>query len=180
MKVTTRKDVEREPTVTITREAFGLMRVMISRYVGQGTWRTQAQVEAAIAAMTPEQCGIAIDDLAAPVDRGAGQADALGIAREEVAAVEHQLSRGIDIRHTQSYRLAVAYLALVAQPAGAQAGQTEHDAYMELIYAVARKFPGETRHETALRYILNAENSSNKGCEAAANVSPPDSPRGGK
>jgi hypothetical protein len=29
--------------------------------------------------------------------------------------------------------------------------------YNELIYAVARKWPGETRHQTALRYIQQAE-----------------------
>jgi hypothetical protein len=29
--------------------------------------------------------------------------------------------------------------------------------YYELLYAVGRKYPNETRHETALRYILNAE-----------------------
>lgn len=29
--------------------------------------------------------------------------------------------------------------------------------YDELLYAVARKFPGESRHETALRYIREAE-----------------------
>jgi len=29
--------------------------------------------------------------------------------------------------------------------------------YHELLYAVARKFPGESRHETALRYIRDAE-----------------------
>jgi hypothetical protein len=32
-----------------------------------------------------------------------------------------------------------------------------HEAYQELLYAVARKFPGETRHQTALRYIREAE-----------------------
>ena len=31
------------------------------------------------------------------------------------------------------------------------------DRYNELLYAVARKFPGESRHETALRYIRDAE-----------------------
>jgi hypothetical protein len=31
------------------------------------------------------------------------------------------------------------------------------DRYNELLYAVARKFPGESRHETALRYIRQAE-----------------------
>lgn len=30
--------------------------------------------------------------------------------------------------------------------------------YAELIYAVGNKYPGETRHETALRYIRQAEN----------------------
>jgi len=29
--------------------------------------------------------------------------------------------------------------------------------YNELLYAVAQKFPGESRHETALRYIREAE-----------------------
>lgn len=29
--------------------------------------------------------------------------------------------------------------------------------YMELLYAVASKFPNETRHQTALRYIKNSE-----------------------
>jgi hypothetical protein len=29
--------------------------------------------------------------------------------------------------------------------------------YNELLYAVARKFPGETRHDTALRYIQKCE-----------------------
>ena len=31
--------------------------------------------------------------------------------------------------------------------------------YYELLYAVANKFPDETRHQTALRYIQNAENT---------------------
>lgn len=29
--------------------------------------------------------------------------------------------------------------------------------YNELLYAVSRKFPNESRHETALRYILETE-----------------------
>ena len=35
--------------------------------------------------------------------------------------------------------------------------------YQELLYAVAQKFPGETRHETALRYIRRAESASSSG-----------------
>jgi len=33
--------------------------------------------------------------------------------------------------------------------------------YQELIYAVESRFPGETRHETALRYIKSFERMSN-------------------
>lgn len=47
----------------------------------------------------------------------------------------------------------------------AKAEQREEDAkveekYNELIMAVGNKYPGETRHKTALRYIKNAENSN--------------------
>lgn len=37
--------------------------------------------------------------------------------------------------------------------------------YHELLYAVARKFPGESRHETALRYIRDTEE---RVCEAGS------------
>jgi hypothetical protein len=37
-----------------------------------------------------------------------------------------------------------------------QLGEVQ-DKYLQLIYGVARVFPGETRHETALRYIREAE-----------------------
>ena len=33
--------------------------------------------------------------------------------------------------------------------------------YYELLYGVMSKFPNETRHETALRYIRNAETHDN-------------------
>lgn len=39
--------------------------------------------------------------------------------------------------------------------------------YSELIMAVARKFPGETRHQTALRYIREAESRSELCSEAS-------------
>jgi len=35
--------------------------------------------------------------------------------------------------------------------------------YDALLYAVARKFPGESRHETALRYIQSAESAVSAG-----------------
>ena len=38
--------------------------------------------------------------------------------------------------------------------------------YQELIYAVGKKYPNETRHETALRYIRQAEQVSNAPASA--------------
>lgn len=43
---------------------------------------------------------------------------------------------------------------------GAQIKELQSN-YYELLYAVASKFPDETRHETALRYIRNAETNDN-------------------
>lgn len=42
--------------------------------------------------------------------------------------------------------------------------------YDELIYAVARKYEGETRHETALRYIREREASTGEGNCGVAKV----------
>ena len=39
--------------------------------------------------------------------------------------------------------------------------------YYELLYGVGSKFPNETRHETALRYIQNAETHNNRPAKAA-------------
>lgn len=40
--------------------------------------------------------------------------------------------------------------------------------YHELLYAVARKFPGESRHQTALRYIQEAESCKDNRAQSAA------------
>lgn len=37
--------------------------------------------------------------------------------------------------------------------------------YNELIMSVGNKYPNETRHQTALRYILQAENNTRTGSE---------------
>ena len=42
--------------------------------------------------------------------------------------------------------------------------------YYELIYAVERKFPNESRHETALKYIKQAENSKTQTASEANTV----------
>jgi hypothetical protein len=48
--------------------------------------------------------------------------------------------------------------------------------YNELLYAVARKFPGESRHETALRYIRQAEEVFAGPCMQNAAVRERESP----
>jgi hypothetical protein len=39
------------------------------------------------------------------------------------------------------------------------------NAYYELLFSVANKYPDESRHETALRYIRQAENQCNPPAE---------------
>ncbi len=39
--------------------------------------------------------------------------------------------------------------------------------YNELLYAVAKKYPGQTRHETALMYITRAEETTGDAQAAA-------------
>jgi hypothetical protein len=41
--------------------------------------------------------------------------------------------------------------------------------YLELLVAVGRKFPNESRHETALRYILSAESQTHEAAKGATN-----------
>lgn len=41
--------------------------------------------------------------------------------------------------------------------------------YNELIFEVCRKFPGESRHQTALRYIREAERIDMHTCQAGSN-----------
>ena len=41
--------------------------------------------------------------------------------------------------------------------------------YMELLYAVTNKVPDETRHQTALRYIKNAESQTNMQAKEDSN-----------
>lgn len=62
-------------------------------------------------------------------------------------------------------------------PAKEQPGeQTDIAAlYDELLFAVGNKYPGETRHQTALRYIRRAEEPSNDTAQAAM-PPPPERP----
>lgn len=70
-----------------------------------------------------------------------------------------------------------ARIAELEAAAPAQAVPDEvRKAYDELIYAVARKWPGETRHQTALRYIREREQPSTSTAACAA--TPADSQKG--
>lgn len=48
----------------------------------------------------------------------------------------------------------------VVWPLGAATGAASIEMYYELLNAVARDYPHESRHQTALRYIRNAERPS--------------------
>ena len=48
--------------------------------------------------------------------------------------------------------------------------------YYKLIWAVANKYESETRHETALRYIIQAEQSSGPFMSKKENQPPPQPP----
>ena len=53
--------------------------------------------------------------------------------------------------------------------------QSEHaeiqKKYNELLHAVGRKYPNESRHETALKYIKNAEKDDDKTAKCAGDGS---------
>ena len=55
----------------------------------------------------------------------------------------------------------------------AQPPRDVSELYHELLYAVARKFPGESRHETALRYIRDTEERAGQSgsCKQNAELS---------
>lgn len=82
-----------------------------------------------------------------------------------------------------SYTLGKTEMELSAEKLRAEAAERERDEamaelasvkadYHELIMAVGNKYPNETRHQTALRYIKNAEDSGdNRPCDARASTS---------
>jgi chromosome segregation ATPase len=65
--------------------------------------------------------------------------------------------------------LRARHAALVEEKESAQVLYLEKcDTYNELIFAVGNKYPNESRHETALRYIRNAENPTDNITHQAA------------
>ena len=56
------------------------------------------------------------------------------------------------------------FLAAICEGIAQMAWNDSRKKYHELLYAVESAHPGESRHETALRYIMERE--SNKACGA--------------
>ena len=75
------------------------------------------------------------------------------------AILDVMFNAGIDMHDVD---LTLVYRAMLAASPTPPVSEDQKDAelYKELIYAVANKFPGESRHQTALRYIRNAEKGS--------------------
>ncbi len=61
-----------------------------------------------------------------------------------------------------------ALTAAIAMLTSASSAGVVDDLYWQLIYAVESKFPNETRHETALRYIRQSENQDHGPVQEAA------------
>jgi len=79
-----------------------------------------------------------------------GDAEALRIERDALRARVKELEAQL-LEHSEVCKEG-------PRPLTQQARDAAH--YYELLYAVGKKYPGETRHETALRYIRQAEASS--------------------
>lgn len=84
----------------------------------------------------------------------------------------HELSGHFDDAMGHGARkCAIAIRALSPDVGGKVLEQDYKHLYHELLYAVASKWPDETRHQTALRYIMNAERGSNNAQVAASEKS---------
>ena len=96
----------------------------------------------------------------------------LAAAQEEIAKRQTQVEAGIQLAEAAQRRAARVQEQLAKAEQLWQVAQGRCDGleeklakaeqrvaeYNELIYAVQTKHPDETRHQTALRYIRNAEN----------------------
>ena len=68
------------------------------------------------------------------------------------------------------HRLYTQEYVYTTPPAAQPAQHTEQELYHELLFAVAKVHPNETRHQTALRYIQQAESGSADRCTAAHGI----------
>jgi hypothetical protein len=111
-----------------------------------------------------------LPDSTSPAQRPEG--DAVRRLPEKWLAEAVDLRNGDDWKRAEEREACASELeAALSTPPSAepQAGVVDDRLakYQELIMAVARKFPGESRHETALRYIQRAESADSSRCSAA-------------
>lgn len=92
-----------------------------------------------------------------------GQNETLRLAfNDRVRVIEMQL------KDKEELQDALANLRQQLADFAKRLAEAKRDAarYNELLYAVAKKHPDETRHETALRYIRQAEQPKDDQCQA--------------
>ena len=79
--------------------------------------------------------------------------------------------RGVNYVSTSFWREDLGPMEIIVQR---KDGKTPAQLHQELLMAVERKFQNESRHETALKYIQNAENYGNDdlGCGNACHYHP--------
>jgi len=71
--------------------------------------------------------------------------------------IQKLMDDGWSLNGVQQERLASAFYEIVKEESPLLITHPNDAKYEELLMAVARKFPNESRHETALRYITEAE-----------------------
>jgi hypothetical protein len=99
----------------------------------------------------------------------AGEYNRLGIAvREKRMTIEQALKELAQICIDRHEHFGLMLAPIV--------GETSYKfLYNELLMQVSNKYPGETRHQTALRYLRAAENNDGQGEECAKSALPQDS-----
>jgi DNA repair ATPase RecN len=89
-------------------------------------------------------------------------ADALDAQAKQIAALTQERNKAVE--HWQKLAELITDEQELRETAKAEV-QRLRAAYDELIMAVARKYPGESRHQTALRYIQRAETPSGESAQ---------------
>jgi len=101
---------------------------------------------------------------AAPAEAGSGQASTSEGAERIAVDVCRAVAELPDRNSPEDWPAAMLVtheeLSDILRAALATAPASDKGDYNELILAVSRKFPGETRHQTALRYIQQAESGA--------------------
>jgi hypothetical protein len=90
------------------------------------------------------------------------------VLREALEKIEQRANERHSGEHERDVVYAMFYIAQAAlrQPEPQENTETVKRKYMELVMAVSKKFPFESRHQTALRYIMERENQCSDSKQA--------------